>query len=122
MRLTSLGLSLLKPNTGSRLGWGGGADLIIGDNAVDETEQSNPQARFLLCSVRPVPEHLDRFADYELRGGGGESTTLRPEGQIFCPRFFWIDPFLTGSQERFMPFFFFFGDKNRFQNYAFAYL
>lgn len=79
-------------------GWGQ-AILIIGD-AVDKTVPSDPQTRILLCSVRPVPELLDHFVDYALKAGA-KSTSLHPEGQIFCHWLFWIDPFLNGSQDVF---------------------
>lgn len=43
-------------------GWGQ-AVLIIGGDVVGKTVQSEPQARFLMCSVRPMPELLDHFVD-----------------------------------------------------------
>lgn len=47
----------------------GQAVLLIGGDVVDKTKQSDPQARFLLCSLRPMPEFLDRFIDYALKAG-----------------------------------------------------
>lgn len=78
--------------------------------------QSNPQARFLLCNIRPVLEHLDCFLGLECKGE--RPSTLPPEGQIFSRRLGWIDPFVNGLRI-FVPFL---CDKNCFRNCAFAYL
>lgn len=58
-----------KKNGGRRLGTGWGRTVLIIGDAVRRTVQSEPQAKFLLGSRRPPPQHLDHFVDFEFKRG-----------------------------------------------------
>lgn len=47
--------------------------------------------------MRYKPEHLGRFIGFEFNEG--KSTPPQPEGHIASHRLFWIDPFVSGSQD-----------------------